>query len=138
MDLVIDSNILVSGLRSSLGASHAVLQRIRFDERLRLHVSTPVVLEYEEVLIRELVPSHFTADQISSFLDDLIARSIRHASIVRRRPISPDPDDDALIELALTSGADALITHNLSDFTAINQLGVALLTPGELLRLLKP
>ena len=136
MDLVLDSNILVSGLRASRGASHALLQKIAHDDRLRLHVSTPVVLEYEEVLIRELVPSHFTADQISSFLDDLIARSIRHSSVVRRRPISADPDDDALIELALTSGADALITHNLSDFTSINQMGVALLTPGGLLRLL--
>jgi hypothetical protein len=45
-----------------------------------LHLSTAAVLEYEEVLVRELVPSLFASRDILWFLGDLIAASVRHAS----------------------------------------------------------
>jgi len=93
-----------------------------------------VVLEYEEVLLRELVPAFYQADQIQLFLDDLVAASTRHAQIEAFRPVSQDPDDDSLIELAITADVQALVTHNVRDFSTIRALGIDLLTPGQLLQ----
>jgi predicted nucleic acid-binding protein len=73
MDIVVDTNVLVAGLRSRNGASNALLHKIR-DGAFVLHLSTAAVLEYEEVLVRELVPAYLASRDILWFLDDLIAR----------------------------------------------------------------
>jgi len=134
MNLVIDTNVFVAGLRSGFGASNALLDRICQGRGLTMHLSTAAVLEYEEVLVRELVPAFYSTEEIQSFLDDVVATSVRHASIRRYRPISHDPDDDCMIELALTADVDALITHNTTHFRELAQRGIPVLTPKEFLR----
>jgi predicted nucleic acid-binding protein len=57
MDIVVDTNVLDAGLRSWKGASNALLHKIHDGKGFFLHLSTDVVLEYEGVLVRELVPS---------------------------------------------------------------------------------
>ncbi|CBN57890.1 MULTISPECIES: PIN domain-containing protein [Kamptonema] len=51
-EIVIDTNVSVAGLRSSRGSAFRLLQLIGtgiFD----IHLSVPLVLEYEEVLLRD-------------------------------------------------------------------------------------
>ena len=51
--IVIDTNVMVAGLRSRRGSAFRLLTLVgtgRFD----MHLSVPFVLEYEEVLLREL------------------------------------------------------------------------------------
>lgn len=135
IDVVFDANVIVSGLRSSRGASFCLLQMMRSaGPSFRLHLSTAVVLEYEEVLLREFVPARFRSDEIATFLDDLVAASTRHAQVKSLRPVSSDPDDDTLIELAITADVQALITHNVRHFSRVSSLGIDLLTPGQLLQ----
>lgn len=137
MNIVVDTNVLVAGLRSKLGASHELLQKVRRREGLVLHVSTPVVLEYEEVLLREIVPEYGSSEDVETFIDELVAISVRHSRIAPRRPVALDPDDDALAELSLTADVDALVTFNSSHFLELPALGIDLLTPGQLLQDLK-
>lgn len=47
--IVIDTNVLVSGLRSSRGASYKLLSILN-DVRWQINVSTALVYEYEEIL----------------------------------------------------------------------------------------
>ena len=84
--------------------------------------------------MRELVPFPYAPDEISRFLDDFVASGIRHASITPLRPISPDPDDDALIELAVTAAADTIVTFNTRHLKFASAHGIILLTPGDILR----
>lgn len=93
-----------------------MLQKVRRREGLILHLSTPVVLEYEEVLLREIVPTYGTKESVDAFIDELVAISVRHSRILPRRPLAADPDDDGLAELALTADVDALVTFNKSLF----------------------
>lgn len=135
MDIVLDTNILLAGLRSCNGSSHKLLELIRNGHpAVRYHLSASVVLEYEEILTRELVSSTYSSDEISSFLDDFVANGIRHASITSLRPVSIDPDDDALIELAVTAAADTFITFNTRHLKFAYAHGINLLTPGGFLR----
>ena len=51
--IVIDTNVMVAGLRSRRGSAFRLLTLVgtgQFD----IHLSVPLVLEYEEVLLREL------------------------------------------------------------------------------------
>ena len=106
MNIVVDTNVIVAALRSRKGASHKLVQMVRRGDMLRLHLSAAVVLEYEEVLLRKLGPDCFSSAEIGAFLDDLILVSVRHARIVAHRPLSSDPDDDSLLELAFTADVD--------------------------------
>jgi putative PIN family toxin of toxin-antitoxin system len=137
MNIVVDTNVIVAALRSRKGASHKLVQMVRRGEILRLHLSAAVVLEYEEVLLRELVPECFSPEEISAFLDDLILGSVRHARIAAGRPLSSDPDDDSLLELAFTADADCVVTFNKAHLRPAEDMGIDLLTPSELLQQLR-
>lgn len=137
MNIVADTNVIVAALRSKKGASHGILQMIRHRKLVTLHLSTPVVLEYEEVLLRELVPDLSSRQKIGAFLDDLISVSVCHAQIAAWRPLSKDPDDDCFLELAFTADADCLVTFNKAHLRPAEDMGIDLLTPGEFLQQLR-
>ena len=134
MNIVSDTNVIVAALRSGNGALHRLVQMVRCGDLVRLHLSAAVVLEYEEVLLRELVPVFFSSEEIGAFLDDLILVSVRHARIVARRPLSSDPDDDSLLELAFTADADCIVTFNKAHLRPAEDMAIDLLTPSELLQ----
>jgi len=137
MNIVADTNVIVAALRSGKGASHKLVQMVRRGDSVRLHLSAAVVLEYEEVLLRELVPGFFSSAEIGAFLDDLILVSVRHARIVALRPLSSDPDDDSLLELAFTADVDCVVTFNKAHLRPAEDIGIDLLTPSELLQQLR-
>jgi uncharacterized protein len=53
--------------------------------------------------------------------------------------VSPDPDDDFIIAIAVQGEADALVSRNRVDLLELNRVGrAAILTPEQLLRMLEP
>ena len=74
VQVVIDTNVLVSAWRSRNGCSYRLIASfIAGDDRWQWNISTAALLEYEEVLRRE----GFDHDRVSRFLDDLAARANR-------------------------------------------------------------
>jgi putative PIN family toxin of toxin-antitoxin system len=130
LDIVLDTNVLVSALKSNRGASYALLEKIYLDE-VRIHLSVPLVLEYEEVLSRTefAIPRSL----VTGVIDDLCAIGIHHEVYYLWRPYLIDPDDDFLLELALQSRCDYLVSHNVRDFAGIDKLGVMVTTPKDFL-----
>ena len=62
MFAILDTSVLVSGLRSKRGASFQIIQAIRAGD-LRISVSVALVLEYESVLLRPgLIPCFATEE----------------------------------------------------------------------------
>lgn len=49
------------------------------------------------------------------------------------RPTLKDPKDDLVLELAVVSGSDAIITHNIGDFSRIARFRIRVIRPGEFL-----
>ena len=50
--IVIDTNVILAGLRSNKGASYQLLTILN-DRRFQINVSATLVFEYEEILKRE-------------------------------------------------------------------------------------
>jgi predicted nucleic acid-binding protein len=65
--VVIDTNVLVAGLLSSLGASHRLL-RLVGDDRWRINLSVPLVLEYEQTLKRVCTGESLSGSDIDDVL----------------------------------------------------------------------
>lgn len=133
MLVVIDTNVLVAGLRSRRGASFRVLSRVgtgAFD----IAVSVPLVLEYEAVSMRHQPATQLTEEDIRDVIDYLCSVAKPQPIFFLWRPMLRDPKDDMVVELAFAAGCDAVVTHNVRDFGEAGTLGLKILRPQALLQ----
>jgi putative PIN family toxin of toxin-antitoxin system len=131
--VVLDTNVLVSGLRSRLGASFQILSLVGRG-RFSLAVSVPLVFEYEEALKRQSRSLGLTHGDIDDVLDYLCSIAEHREIFFLWRPVLRDPGDDAVLELAVEAGSDAIVTHNLRDFVEARDFGLEVLSPGQFLK----
>lgn len=102
---VMDTSVLISALRSRRGASFELPRRVG-DACWRPHLSTALLLEYEEVARREAKAFWMQPQPVENLLDYLCGHADEHAISFRWRPFLRDPDDDFILELASAAGAD--------------------------------
>jgi len=134
--VVLDTNILVGGLRSRRGSSFVILQSV-LHRRLCPLVTTALLLEYEAVLGRaeHRIVHELSSVDIERFLSglSLLAEPVeRH---FRWRPQLVDPADEMVLETAVNGRADALITYNRRHFEfAARRFSLRVLAPAELMK----
>jgi putative PIN family toxin of toxin-antitoxin system len=132
--VVIDTNVFYAGLRSRLGASHRLLAVIGRNQAFQIHLSVPLVLEYEEIARRHARSLGLTYQNIDDILDYLCSVAGLHDVFYLWRPFLPDPEDDMLLELAVEAGCNRIVTYNLKDFAGIDRFGVRAIEPYEFLK----
>lgn len=101
----------------------------------RVNVSTPLLLEYEDVLKRLEMHAFITPADVDVFLDGLCSIAKNHDIYFLWRLLATDPNDAFILELAVRSSADYLITYNQKDFLAAREFGVKLATPREFMEI---
>ena len=134
--IVIDTNILVAAMRSDRGASYRLLSQLG-SPRWRPNLTVAVLLEYEAILKRGCQDFNLTEDDIDMFLDGICSESGLHRSYFTWRPVANDPDDDLVLEAAISSRSDFIVTFNKRDFTDSGKFGIQCLTPKEFLILVE-
>ena len=130
MIVVLDTNVIISGLLNPFGAPAAVL-RLAASGIIRPAHDFRILTEYREVLSRPRFG--FPSEAVEDFL-----RQIEDEGL----PVSPrplpfrlsDPWDEPFLEVAFEAGAEALITGNKRHFRRSPGGGPAVLTPAEFLR----
>ena len=136
-DIVIDTNVLFSGLYSKHGASYKILSLI-VKGIFTLHLSVPIVLEYEEKLKEKRKNLRLSVSEINDVIDYLCSSGIRHENIhLFWRPCLNDPDDEMILELGVQSNSDFIITHNVKHFKKVKGFRIKAITPSEFLRILR-
>ena len=94
--------------------------------------------EWQAVLTRpEHLPPGATVESVVAFLRYLA--SLAHLQEVHFlwRPFLRDPDDDMVLECAVASSSQYIVTHNIKDFRRAPELKVQAVTPGEFLTILR-
>jgi len=66
--IVLDTNIIYSALRSNRGASYRLLSLLE-SPKFEINLSVPLVIEYEDVLLRKINTLNFSEPQIGQVLD---------------------------------------------------------------------
>ena len=133
--IVIDTNVIIAGLRSRRGSAFQLLSLIgtgKFD----MHLSVPLVLEYTDVLLRELPNLYLSREEVDDLIDFYCSVGIPHKIFFLWRPFLRDPKDDMVLELAVKAGCQSIITYNTRDFAGVEQFGLCLLEPLGFLRLI--
>ena len=130
--IVIDTNVIVAGLRSRNGTAFRLLSLVG-GEQFNIHLSVPLVLEYEDVLLRELPNLSLDATDVQDVINFHCAVATHHQIFFLWRPYLRDTKDDMVLELAVKAGCDSLVTYNTRDFTGIERFGVSAVTPAAFL-----
>lgn len=131
--IVIDTNVVIAAQRSKRGASSKLMSLIgtgRFD----LHISVPLVLEYEEVLLRQELQLGLTSRDVDDLLDAICALAEHHQIHFLWRPFLRDEKDEMLLELAVASNCDYLVTYNKRDFRGVEKFGIRVVDSREFLQ----
>jgi putative PIN family toxin of toxin-antitoxin system len=131
--IVIDTNVIIAALKSSRGASNKLFHL--FGAQKFIHsISVALVLEYEDVINR-LFPD-FSKKKINDLLDYICANSLNARIYYLWRPHLKDPGDDMILELAVASSSEFIVTYNLKDFKGAKHFNIKVVTPKELLLLM--
>ena len=132
--VVLDTNVILSGLQSDLGASHAVLRQVG-NQKFRHFISNALIYEYEEVLhrMREAGKLSLNTEEIEKFLTFIVQQGTTQIIYYMLRPTLNDPKDEHVLELAFNAACPYIITFNLKDFKPAPQYGVQAIRPKALL-----
>ncbi len=128
MRVVLDTNVLVSGLLSAAGPPAWIVEAVLAGE-LELALDMAIRQEYEDVLRR---PEFRFSPEI---VDDLLAAIDQLSFLVAAAPPCPvplpDPDDEPFLAVAAAAGC-RLVSGNVRHFPPRSRGGVSVLTPREL------
>jgi predicted nucleic acid-binding protein len=104
----------------------------------RCLLSNHLLLEYEEKLMEMAGSVGVSAADMDGALTVICAHAEEWQLRPNWHPVLPnDPDDEPLIQLAFESGAGVVVTHNVRDLLAGEQLGIKVLRPREFLHKLR-
>ena len=131
--IIIDTNVLISALRSRNGASFKIVSMIG-TEKFELCISVPLIFEYESVAKRDSRAFGLRYSDIDDILDYICSVAEHRKIHFLWRPVLRDPQDDMVLELAVESEADYVVTHNVKDYVGIRAFGIIALSPMEFLR----
>lgn len=135
--VILDTSVLVAAARSRNGASHQLLSMLP-NRDFEIALTVALYTEWQAVLTRpEHLPPGVTVDAALGFLRYLA--SVAHLQDVYFlwRPFLRDPDDDLVLECAVASASQYIVTHNVKDFRRALELNVQAIEPADFLRLLR-
>lgn len=132
MRVVLDTNVLVSGLISPEGPCGQVL-RLLAEDVLQPCLDERILAEYEAVLLRPEL--QIDSEDVAGTIE-IIRESGEFLTALPLPMELPDAKDMPFLEVAASSEA-VLITGNLRHFPARARAGARVMTPREFLDLLR-
>ena len=130
--VVIDTNIFIAAQRSRQGASSRLVSLIGTD-LFEIHVSVPLVLEYEQVLMRQRRTLGVSQQDVTDLIDAVCALAVPHDVHFLWRPFLRDPGDHLVLEVAVAGSCDYIVTYNKRDFRGVETFGLETVDAREFL-----
>ena len=129
MNVVVDTNVLVSGLLRPFSPPGEIVRLISSGE-LRLCLDGRLIAEYTEVLQRPKF--QFDPALVGALLDLIMHEGLLTAGVPVEAQL-PDDDDRPFLEVALAFETKCLVTGNLKHFPQRVRRGVKVLSPAQFL-----
>lgn len=113
---IVDTNVLVSAAPGS-GYPRRIMYELFLFGKFEMHVYNVLMHEYEDVLGRPKFTKHPGFEVAATLLMERIRQDAYHFTPQESVHVIRDDSDNRLLELALVSKADFLVTGNFNDFT---------------------
>ena len=131
MRVVLDANVLVSGLLSPHGPPATIVDLVSAGAH-RLCFDGRILAEFRDVLTQPRSPCHPRASKRCS-RDSRLVSSGGRLTVQPLNTKLPDPGDQPFLEVAVAAQADFLISGNRKHLPAECRRGVAVVNPREFL-----
>ena len=131
MKVVLDTNVVVSGLLSPFGPPGEIV-RMAASGILELCYDARILLEYQSVLLREKFPFNRV------YVEDLLKQIKVCGYIITGKPLTkrlPHSDDEPFLEVALGGNVQYLITGNLKHYPTQKRENMPVVSPAEFLEI---
>lgn len=131
MRIVLDTNVLVSGLLTPFGASAQIVRMVA-SGRLVVCYDARILTEYEDVLRRPKFD--FSDAEVSALLDQIEGEGISLATVPLETAL-PDREDEPFLEVAVAANAESpddevpLVTGNSKHYPEESRQGVPVVSP---------
>ena len=129
MQIVLDTNVLVSGLLTPFGICGTIV-RMLTTEGIDICYDSRIISEYRDVLYRSKFS--FNRNRVSILLEYLEHSGTAVAALPLKHSL-PDRDDDCFLETAIAAKSDYLVTGNIAHFPKHLRCGIAVVNPAEFL-----
>ena len=129
MKIVLDTNILVSGLLTPFGPGGAIIRMV-FSGELIVYLDARILADYKDVLHRPKLK--FNKENIIVLLDFII----QYGQFTSNSPLKnrlPAPDDEPFLEVAIAGMVLSLITGNRVHYPSSPFKGINIFSPSEFL-----
>ena len=130
--VVVDTNVFITALRSDRGASYLLLSLLGL-KNFDIHISVPLILEYEDAARKTKWKSKPEWKYILDIIDYICLVGKQRDIHFLWRPRGRDPRDEMVLEVAVAGNCNAIITYNKKAFAEAASFGIELLTPKEFL-----
>jgi putative PIN family toxin of toxin-antitoxin system len=130
MYIVLDTNVLVSGLHNPFGAPGRIVDLI-LTGSLHVLYDDRILNEYLDVLSRPQLD--IDPGLAQSVVGYLRLSGKRVSALPLPAGTLPDPDDLVFAEVAAAGAADALVTGNARHFIGLEGYGITVLSPAVFL-----
>ncbi len=130
---VMDTDVVIAGMRSPKGASAALLKAAQA-KQFSLLLSVPLAVEYEAVSgeREHQLAAGLSALEATQFVTVVIALCEPVSIHYLWRPKLRDPNDEMVLETAVNGQAHAIVTFNQKDYgTVPGDFGIDVLLPAE-------
>lgn len=135
LKIVIDTNVFISSLKFRNGASFKLLYKTS-RKKYQQNISSTLIFEYESVAKRSDMNLQLSHKQIDTIIDMLCNWSNHCQVYFLWRPFLKDAKDDFVLELAIESNSQYIITYNIKDFKGVDKFNIKAITPKEFLSLI--
>lgn len=126
MKIVLDTNIVVSGLLQSQGNPAQVLALV-LSGAIQVCHDERILAEYAEVLARPRFK--FDPKRVREVLNKIETDGLAIDAIRQRDLHLPDADDEPFLAVALAASVDFLVTGNLVDYPPDKRRGATVVSP---------
>ena len=133
MIIVLDTNVVISGILKPYGKAAAILH-LAAEGTIRLAYDLRILSEYRDVLKRPKF--NFAKEDVEAFLGQIEQEGI----LISGKPLRlhlPDLDDEPFLEIASAANAKAIVTGNKRHFPKKEYKGTKILSPAKFLDVLK-
>jgi len=125
MKIVLDTNVLASGLLTPFGPSGEIVRMV-FSGELAVYIDARILAEYKDILHRPKFK--FNKDHIGILLDFIK----QHCQVTSSSPLKnrlPDPDDEPFLEVAIAGMVKSLVTGNRKHYSSSVFKGINIFSP---------
>jgi putative PIN family toxin of toxin-antitoxin system len=131
--IVLDTNVLVSGLLNAYGRPGQIVKLVAAGE-LSLCFDARLLGEYRDVLLRPKFD--FRTEHVEALMGQIRTAGVPAVATPLARPLV-DRDDEAFLEVAIAAPADYLVTGNPRHYPALSRGSTRVVTPAEFVEILR-